>query len=367
MITCGQRADWGADTTPRRVHSGAAAKRAASSERGWAMRHEASVTSISWIPSEAATGMMKLPFDVGVSHYDEPLPDAIDDLEVLKAGDRFRFANVLRAWVEVEDGRVVDGGYLGKGHIGSTTVRLGKRSVTFQAVALPDLQSEPEIADGRARFVQTAGGRTGAPMPRRVRRAPFLQVTAPIAWTTLGLTISADGTHTHEVLGASPFPRHWFYDSSGHLTAKSGMVDMKNWMLDAFGAKTPWGEQDSPALVTAVETALERKLSVTIMRGGQKPRIRALREGELLTEQGQAGDELFLLLDGVLRVDVDGEAVAELGPGAVLGERSVLEGGLRTATLTAVTPCKVAVASADEIDRAALEALGQGHRREDAT
>jgi len=329
------------------------------------MRHEASVTSVSWIPSEAATGMMKLPFDVGVSHYDEPLPDAIDDLEALRAADRFRFANELRAWVEADDGRIVDGGHLGKGHIGSTTVRLGKRSVTFEAVALPDLRSEPQIEGGQARFVQTAGGRTGAPMPRRVRRAPFVQITAPIAWTTLALTITADGTATHEVLGASPFPRHWIYDSRGQLSAKSGLVDMKNWMLDAFGVKTPWGEQDSPALVTEVETALERNLSATIMRGGRKPRIRTLREGELLTEQGQTGDELFLLLDGVLRVDVDGKALAELGPGAVLGERAILEGGLRTSTLVAVTSCKVAVASADEVDREALEALREGHRRED--
>jgi hypothetical protein len=41
----------------------------------------------------------------------------------------------------------------------------------------------------------------------------------------------------------------------------------------------------------------------------------------LLVRQGDPGDELFLLLDGVLIVDVDGEPVAELGPGAVLGGR----------------------------------------------
>ncbi|HVM00668.1 MAG TPA: cyclic nucleotide-binding domain-containing protein [Egibacteraceae bacterium] len=309
--------------------------------------------------------MMKLPFEVGVSHYDEPLPEVLDDLEAWRAADRFRFANDLRAFVEVDGGRIVDAGYLGRGHIGSTTVRVGKRSVTFEAVALPDLQSEPRIDGASARFVQTAGGRTGAPMPRRVRRPPFVQVTAPIAWTTLALTIDADGNHTHEVLGASAFPRHWIYDMEGRLAAKSGLVDMKRWMLDAFGAKTPWGEEDSPALVTAVETALERKLSATIMRAGRKPRIRTLDEGELLTEQGQPGEELFLLLDGILRVDVDGTALAEVGPGAVLGERAVLEGGVRSSTLAAVTRCKVAVASADEVDRQALETLREGHRREE--
>ena len=41
----------------------------------------------------------------------------------------------------------------------------------------------------------------------------------------------------------------------------------------------------------------------------------------MLMRQGDPGEELFLLLDGILRVEVDGKAVADLGPGAVLGER----------------------------------------------
>ena len=77
------------------------------------MRIESSVMSVSWIPSEAVTGMTKLPFEVGVTHYDNPPPDVIDDLEGLGAADRFRFANRLRAWIEVEGGAIVDHGYAG--------------------------------------------------------------------------------------------------------------------------------------------------------------------------------------------------------------------------------------------------------------
>ena len=62
------------------------------------------------------------------------------------------------------------------------------------------------------------------------------------------------------------------------------------------------------------------------MRGGEKPTIRKVKEGHVLVEQGQLGAELYLLLDGVLAVEVDGEPLAELGPGAILGERAVLEG-----------------------------------------
>jgi CRP-like cAMP-binding protein len=101
------------------------------------------------------------------------------------------------------------------------------------------------------------------------------------------------------------------------------------------------------------------------MRGGAKPKIRNLRAGEALVQQGETGDELFLLLDGVLSVEVDAKALAEVGPGAILGERALLEGGKRTATLRALTAARVAVASADQISPDALAELATGHRREE--
>jgi len=142
-------------------------------------------------------------------------------------------------------------------------------------------------------------------------------------------------------------------------------MDFTDWYHHAFGKHSPWGDEDSPAVVSAVETTLERELSATLMRGGARPNVQKVRQGATLVEQGEAGRELFVLLDGVLSVDVDGEPLAEVGPGAILGERAVLEGGLRTATLSAVTPCRVAVAPGDVIDMAALSELSEGHRRED--
>jgi hypothetical protein len=327
------------------------------------MRIESSVTSVSWIPSEAVTGaVLKGTFESGFTHYDEPPPDELDDLEELRAEGRFRFANHLAAWVDIDDGRIVDAGYSGGGLMGATTVRLAKLRTTFEPVPLPDIRHEPEITDSCVRFVQTTGGRTGLPAPRRVNRPPFVQFKAPTVWTTLALTIRADGTSSFEVVGASKFPRHWVYDDDGQLAAKVGLANFKEWYRDAFGKHTPWGDRDSQALVTAVETALERQLSLTIMRKDAKPEFRRIKRGAYLVKQGDPGDELFLLLDGVLRVIVDGESVGEIGPGAILGERAVLEGGKRTSTLEAQTPCRVAVARADQIERSALEELARGHR-----
>jgi hypothetical protein len=332
------------------------------------MRRSAAVSSISWIPSEAVSGITKLPFGAGLMHYDVPPPDAIGgpgaSLEELRESDRFRFCNHLAAWIDVDDdGSIVDAGYSGGGLTGSTTLNIG-RNVTVAAVALPDKQAEPERGGDWVRFVQTAGGRTGLPMPRPVRRAPFVQYHPPIAWSTLSLTIHADGRAAGELVGASSFPRHWVYGTDGALVAKTGLIDYRQWHQDAFGGHTPWGDVDSPALVTAVETALERELSGLLMANAA-PVIRRVEAGTVIVAQGDVGADLFLLLDGVLAVDVDGTELGQLGPGTVLGERSSLEGGRRTSTLRAVTPCKVVVAAADTIDRALLERLSSGHRREE--
>ncbi len=273
--------------------------------------------------------------------------------------------SALYAWVEVENGLIVGHGQTGRGWMGKTKLGFGSRKILFSAIPMPDIRSEPEAGKLSVRFVQTTGGRIAMPLPRKVNRPPFVQIVPPLVWTTLALTINADGSAKHDVIGASPFPRHWIYDNAGHLANKVAVTDFKSWSGDIFGERTPWGAEDSPAFVTEVETALERELSQTIMRGGAKPNIRKLKAGEALVKQGEAGDELFLLLDGVLSVEVDAKALAEVGPGAILGERALLEGGKRTATLRALTPARVAIASADQISPDALAELATGHRRED--
>ena len=329
------------------------------------MRIEKSVTSITWIPSEAISGMPKLPFEMGVAHYDDPPPDKLDDLEALRESDAFREANELRAWVEFEDGKPSLYGYSGGGHIGVTRIKLGRRELTFPAVQYPLLQAEPEVGDGWVKFKQSAGGHMGLPAPRRVSGKPFFRIKSASAWTTLALTIKAEGTAEHALEGASPFPRHWLYDDGGKLVEKSGTIDFEEWYKTSHGKHTPWGEEDSPALTTAVESDLERELSASIMREGKKLERRNLEQGQALMTEGEEGGELFLLLDGVVDVEVNGDRVAEIGPGALLGERALLEGGKRTATVWATTPIRVAVVPPDAIDESALPELASSHRRED--
>jgi Cyclic nucleotide-binding domain len=324
------------------------------------MRIESSVTSLTWIPSDAIEGMTKLPFEMGVAHYDDPPPDTLEDLDALRERDAFREANELRAFVEVDEGKVVGAGHLGRGLIGVTRLKLGPKELSFPAVKYPVLQNQPEIGDGWVRFTQTAGGRMGLPAPRRVRGKPFLQLASASAWTTLQLVIYTDGTAKAALVGASPFPRHWIYDHAGNLVEKSGSIDFDAWYREVYGSKTPWGESDWTTLVTPAESELERELSASVMKSGAKLERRRLEEGDTLVREGDEGRDLFLILDGVLSVEREGEAVAQVGPGAILGEKALLGEGTRTATLVATTNARVAVIPPDAIDESKLDELSAG-------
>ena len=67
--------------------------------------------------------------------------------------------------------------------------------------------------------------------------------------------------------------------------------------------------------------------------------------GTLIVDQGQTGREAFVILDGSVIVKRNGKKVATLGPGAVVGELSLLDHGPRTATVTCETDCTLLAAS----------------------
>src|SRR3954447_1399521 len=65
--------------------------------------------------------------------------------------------------------------------------------------------------------------------------------------------------------------------------------------------------------------------------------------GHVLVDQGQAGREAFVIVDGSATVRRNGKKVTTLGPGAVVGELSLLDHGPRTATVVADTDTSVLV------------------------
>ena len=329
------------------------------------MRIESSVTSISWIPSAAIAGVTKIPFELGVTHYDDPPPDEWEDLDSVVGPEGARFANDLRAWVDVEEGRIVGHGQGGGGRISNTLFRLGGMRVLVEAIGYPDLRPEPVVGEDFVRFTQTAGGRPGMPTPRLVKDVPFVKTQGPAVWTTLALTIYADGSTGHELVGASSFPRHWIYDANGSLAGKSALIDFKTWYRTATLARSPWHRHENAVLAAEAETPLERRLSLAIMRGGSQPRPAKVKAGATILAEGDAADDIILILDGMVEVEAGGTALAKLGPGAVLGERASLEQGRRTATVRALTDCRIVSYLAADLSAEDLRELATGHHRED--
>jgi hypothetical protein len=90
--------------------------------------------------------MFKAGFAIGASHFDNPPPEVLTDLDGLFAAEGFRFANRLAAWIEVEDGRIADAGYAGRGYICRTRFGWGpQREMRFQPTAFPEIRTEPAI------------------------------------------------------------------------------------------------------------------------------------------------------------------------------------------------------------------------------
>ncbi len=63
--------------------------------------------------------------------------------------------------------------------------------------------------------------------------------------------------------------------------------------------------------------------------------------GVKIVEEGLLGETLFVVLEGRAKVTRGGKKVGEVLPGDFFGELSALDGGPRSATVTAVTPVKV--------------------------
>jgi Cyclic nucleotide-binding domain len=324
------------------------------------VRVEASVTAITWLPFAALDALPNMPLGFAVAHYDEPPGERLRDLDRLREADAFREANELRAWIEVEGDEIVEHGRDGRGLAGGSGLEPGPEQVAFPAVEFPVIRPEPEVEPGSVRFTQTAGGRIGLPAPRPVEGQPYFNFGSALAWTTLELVLHADGRSEARLVASSPFPRHSVYDTDGRLTDEHGLDNFDGWYRESFGGATPWGDED--AVLAAVEARLEEELSrVALTANARLPR-RRLEPGDILVEQGERGRDMFLLLDGQLEVEANGEIVAHVGAGALLGELAILGDGRRKATLRATRACRIAVLPAEAIGGTDLAALALRRR-----
>jgi CRP-like cAMP-binding protein len=78
-----------------------------------------------------------------------------------------------------------------------------------------------------------------------------------------------------------------------------------------------------------------------------------LPSGQTVTSENAFGHELVIVVSGAVAVERDGEPVAEVGPGGVIGEIAMLDGpyARRTATVRTMTECEVLAFSTGEFRR----------------
>ncbi len=119
---------------------------------------------------------------------------------------------------------------------------------------------------------------------------------------------------------------------------------------DAVSRRDP----DTAALASRVE-ALHRVPIFDVWSDASRVRIAAASHEKLFTadeeivRQGDAGQELFVIVEGEVSVQVDGEEVARLGPGGFFGEMSLLTGEPRAATVRAIRDVRAIVVAPDAL------------------
>ena len=65
------------------------------------------------------------------------------------------------------------------------------------------------------------------------------------------------------------------------------------------------------------------------------------REGKVIAREGEPGIGLFVIVEGTAKVTIGGQLKTKLGPGDFFGEIALLDGGPRTATVTATSDIKL--------------------------
>lgn len=69
--------------------------------------------------------------------------------------------------------------------------------------------------------------------------------------------------------------------------------------------------------------------------------LESVAEGKTIIREGGYSNDFYVIDDGTVRVEREGEQVAELGPGDVFGEQGLLEKQARSATVVATSPVRL--------------------------
>ncbi len=200
---------------------------------------------------------------------------------------------------------------------------------------------------------------------------PVLPEPPPVAPPAAPAPEGLDGISFESAMPeASSVPEHLDLEGAGAAApaakdaAEEDFVDEVIALVDdVLTGRLPPAKAEIASL-PAVDTPLFREFTceelVEVIRG---LRLRAFAPGEIIVSEGEAGDSLFVLTNGMVRTYVRGaeghnSQVRVLREGDFFGEVSLLQSEGRTATITAAGHCELL-----EIDRPTLDGISRAHPR----
>ena len=69
--------------------------------------------------------------------------------------------------------------------------------------------------------------------------------------------------------------------------------------------------------------------------------LESVAEGKTIIREGGYSNDFYIIDDGTVKVDREGDHLADLGPGDVFGEAGMLDDDMRSATVTATSRLKL--------------------------
>ena len=69
--------------------------------------------------------------------------------------------------------------------------------------------------------------------------------------------------------------------------------------------------------------------------------LESTAEGKVIIREGGYSNDFYVIEDGTVKVEREGDHLADLGPGDVFGEQGLLEKQERSATVTATSPVRL--------------------------
>jgi small-conductance mechanosensitive channel/CRP-like cAMP-binding protein len=154
--------------------------------------------------------------------------------------------------------------------------------------------------------------------------------------------------------------KHELYTNILHHFKIAGIdLQVTNNSFETFNLQSPAMMAERILQETDLFSELSKEEIIALARGLQTLPIKA---GHVLIRQNEAGDSMYILAEGLLKVDIEDLehkqtlTVAKILPGDFFGEMSLLVGDPRSATISAITDSVVY-----EISKAMMQRLFEFH------